>query len=339
MRKINTLEDEELGVLIDKTEALALRSKRTERSRKKQGAKAKKIKDSQLLNLPYELIMRILSLLRPSDVFNLQRTSKPFSIFIDQEATRIARSISSWRYPSMEKSFRLPVLVADIDPAIHPLLLALKRQELLAIHKRPYQHIKPPEQSQVCTCLTCILRWSALCLIVDFAHWQDHLDNGEPIPMVPRGQLVEWNQTLIAVHAQLVCKALDNPLWHARLLEVHLKSTIRSIRRHAANKGNRRDRFLLTRDDADSGVDAFLDRCGPPTLDLPFHRDNYYLLETFMPNRCWSQEQSAWLYLPAQQHDRDVELVVRWAERGKKATLEQKRLEATAAEAISSPQT
>lgn len=44
-----------------------------------------------------------------------------------------------------------------------------------------------------------------------------------------------------------------------------------------------------------------------------------YLLETFMPNRCWSQDHSRWLYVPAEQHDRDIEFVVMWAERRRRA--------------------
>ncbi|KAI8627464.1 hypothetical protein F5Y19DRAFT_166706 [Xylariaceae sp. FL1651] len=340
MRKNETLEDEELGILEDKTEALPLRSKRTERFRKKQTKKAKRVNDSprDLLSiLPYELVVEILILLRPSDLFNLRRTSKSFYTFITQEESRIAKAVSSWRYSCLEKCFRLPVLLADIDPAIHHLLQTPERQEILIIHKKPYQHIKPPEPSEVCTCLTCMLRWSALSLIVDFAHWQEHLDKGEPIPIVPRGKFPEWNQKLIATHAAIARKALYSPLWYARLLEAHLDSTVRSIRRHAANKGNKRKRFRMTQEDVNSGTDAFLARRGPPSFDFPYHRDNYYLLETFMPNRGWSQESSRWLYLPAEQHDRDIEFVVMWAERRRKAALEPERTESRRMHQTSTP--
>ncbi|KAF2965737.1 hypothetical protein GQX73_g7837 [Xylaria multiplex] len=330
MPKADTFEDEELEALDDKTEALTLRSKRTERLRKKQTKKAMKMKDIPqdfLGLLPYELILQILTLLKPSELFRLQQTSKWFYEFITQEETRIARTVLGLRYSCLEKSFRLPVLLADIDPAIHSLLQTPERQEILTIHKKPYQHIRPPEPTEVCTCLTCTLRWSALAIIVDFAHWQEHLDKGEPIPMVPRGKFPEWNQTIITAHAAIVRKALYSPLWYARLLEVHLDSTTRSIRRHVANKGNKRRRFRMTDDDVNSGTDAFLTRSGPPSLDFPYHRDNYYLLETFVPNRSWSQDWSRWLYVPAEQHDRDIEFVVMWAERRRRAELEQQQAE------------
>ncbi|KAJ3571662.1 hypothetical protein NPX13_g5300 [Xylaria arbuscula] len=317
--------DEELGVLEDKTEALTLRSKRTERqARKKHTKKPKGAPQDFLSLLPYELILEILTLLKPGELFLLQRTSKSFYHFIAQEEARIARAVSEWRYASLQKSFRLPVLVTDIDPAIHHLLQIPERQEILTIHKKPYQHIQPPDPTEVCTCLTCTLRWSALSIIVDFAHWQHHLDKGEPIPMIPRGRLPEWNQAIISAHANIVRKALHSPLWHARLLEVHLDSTTRSIRRNVANKGNKRKRFRMTDEDVNSGTDAFLDRSGPPSLDFPYHRDNYYLLETFVPNRSWSQDMSKWLYVPAEQHDRDVEFVVRWAERRRRVEEEER---------------
>ncbi|KAI0433145.1 hypothetical protein F5Y09DRAFT_98289 [Xylaria sp. FL1042] len=328
MPRIDVSEDGELGVLEDKTEALTLRSKRTERVRKKQTRKAMKVKGGPqdfLSLLPYELIIEILTLLRPSDLFHLQRTSKSFYDFITREESRVVRVLLGWRYACLEKAFRLPVLLADIDPAIQHLLQIPERQEILIIHKKPYQHIKPPEPTEVCTCLTCTLRWSALSIIVDFAHWQDHLDKGEPIPMIPRGKFPERNQTIITAHASIVQKALHSPLWYARLLEVHLDSTTRSIRRHVANKGNKRRRFRMTEDDVNSGTDEFLTRSGPPSLDFPYHRDNYYLLEAFVPNRSWSQDFSKWLYVPAQQHERDIEYVVMWVERRRRAELEQQQ--------------
>ncbi|KAI1273561.1 hypothetical protein F5Y07DRAFT_252762 [Xylaria sp. FL0933] len=341
MPRIDVSEDEELGVLEDKTEALTLRSKRTERVRKKQTKKAMKVKSTPqdfLSLLPYELLIQILTLLRPSDLFHLQRTSKSFYNFITGEESRIVRVLVGWRYPSLEKAFRLPALLADIDPAIQNLLQIPERQEILTIHKKPYQHIKPPEPTEVCTCLTCTLRWSALSIVVDFAHWQDHLDKGEPIPMIPRGKFPEWNQAVITAHADIVRKALYSPLWYARLLEVHLDSTTRSIRRHVANKGNKRRRFRMTDEDVNSGTDEFLGRSGPPSLDFPYHRDNYYLLETFVPNRSWSQAFSRWIYVPGEQHQRDIEFVAMWAERRRRAELEQQRTEGSASEQTSSLQ-
>ncbi|KAI1819926.1 hypothetical protein F4861DRAFT_525088 [Xylaria intraflava] len=325
--KVDTFEDEELGVLEDKTEALTLRSKRTERISKRIRQKALKRKDSPkgFINvLPYELIFEILTLLKPSELFKLQRTSKSFHAFITREEARIAKAVSSWRYACLEKCFRLPVLLTNVEPTVHHLLQMPERQEIMAIHKKPYQHIQLPNPAEVCTCLTCTLRWSALAVVVDLSHWQGHLDEGEPIPMIGRGESPAWNQAVISSHAAIVRKTLYSPLWHVRLLEVHLDSTTRSIRRHVANKGNKRRRFHMTDDDVKSGTDDFLSRSGPPSLDFPYHRDNYYLLETFMPGRSWSRDMSRWLYLPAEQHDRDIELVVMWAERRRKAELEQR---------------
>ncbi|KAI0150613.1 hypothetical protein GGR57DRAFT_472091 [Xylariaceae sp. FL1272] len=337
MAKIDTFEDEELGVVVDKTEALALHSKRTERSRRKQQRKAKKEKDSgDLLGLPYELLMEILSLLRPSDLFVLQRTSKSFYNFLSQQQTSLGRSIKSYRYSCLERCFRLPVLIADIEPAIHHVLQRPERQETLAVHKKPYQHIKPPDPELVCTCLTCMLRWAALCLILDFAHWQGHLDKGEPIPIIPRGRFPQWNQDLLDTHASRVRKALHSPLWHARLLEAHLNSTTRSIARHAANKGNKRPRFRMTLEDVRSETDVFLERSGPASPDIPFHRDNYYLLECYMPNRGWSQQRMRWNYLPAEQHDADIKAVVIW-ERRRIAALEEEERKAAMHQGIIEP--
>ncbi|KAI1080330.1 hypothetical protein F5B20DRAFT_540245 [Whalleya microplaca] len=332
MRQVDPAEDEELGELEDKTEALTLRSKRTERAQKKQIRRARKAtrQPQDFLSLPYELVLDILSFLQPSDIFNLQRVNRAFHGFILQEEERIARAIASWRYVCLDKCFRRPVLMENVDETIHSSLQCTERQELLTIHKKPYQHVLAPDPAEICTCLTCMLRWSALCLIVDFAHWQHNLDTGEPIPIIPRGRSPEWNQALIVANAGIVRKALRSPLWHARLLEAHLDSTSRSITRHAANKGNKRRRFRMSREEMESGTDAFLERSGPPSFDFPFHRDNYYMLEAYLPNRGWSAELERWLYLPDEQHDRDIEFVVRWAERRRNAALEQGKTAKTA---------
>lgn len=318
MGKTRTIVDDDFDLepLEDKTEALPLRSKRTERAQKKQIKKTSKSKpaSSNLFSLPYELIMDILSLLRPSDIFSFSRTCRPLHDFIMQKEPIIARNIIAYRYGCLEKCFRLPVLMVDVDPAVHQAMQSDERQELLNIHKKPYQHIQPPDPSLVCTCLTCMLRWSALCLIVDFAHWQDNLDKGEPIPMIQRGKHPEWNQQLISKNAATVRKALYSPLWHGRLLETHLNSTTRAIKRHSANKGDRRRRFRMERADMESETDEFLKRSGPPSLDFPFHRDNYYMLESYLPNRGWNADEQRWMYMPASQHDTDIQFVLRWAE-------------------------
>ncbi|KAK8062866.1 hypothetical protein PG997_014963 [Apiospora hydei] len=349
-------EGEDLEPLEDKTEALTLRSKKTDRAQRKQQLRAAKKQSKPaprglLLDLPYELLLEILYLLRPSDLFNLRRAGKGYDAFITSEETRIAQHIVSWRYSCLAQCFRLPVLIRDIqqqqrqltghnvdgnneeadDIDIVPILQSPERQDRLGIHKRPYSHVLPPDPAEVCTCLTCVLRWSALCLIVDFAHWQDDLDRGEPLPTWSRSEPVpEWNRQLLARNADVVRKALSlhrestpgalaagsevvGGLWHARLLEAHLDSTTRANRRHAANKGNKRRRFQMSAADAAAGTDAFLARSGPPTFDFPFHRDNYYMLEAYLPNRAWIENKAKWVYVPATQHDYDIQQVMRWA--------------------------
>ncbi len=71
----------------------------------------------------------------------------------------------------------------------------------------------------------------------------------------------------------------------------------------------------MSLDDVKSETDLFLERSGPPSLDFPFHRDNYYMLEAYLPNRGWNAEVAEWRYMPASQHDRDVEFVRTWARR------------------------
>lgn len=354
-------EEGELEPLEDKTEALTLRSKKTERAQKKQQLLAAKEKSKPaprgLLDLPYELLLEILCLLRPSDLFNLRRAGKGYNAFITSEELRIAQHVVSWRYSCLAQCFRLPVLISDMqlqqwqqrqqrkdgnvnngedeeaedDFDILSILQSPERQDRLGIHKRPYSHVAPPDPAEVCTCLTCVLRWSALCLIVDFAHWQTDLDRGEPIPTWTRSEPVpEWNRRLVARNAAVVRKALSfdrsnlgegregasepvGGLWHARLLETHLDSITRANRRQAANKGNQRRRFQVTAADVAAGTDAFLERNGPPTIDFPYHRDNYYMMEAFMPTRTWIAGKEKWVYVDASQHDRDIEQVKRWA--------------------------
>ncbi|KAI5925654.1 hypothetical protein F4810DRAFT_59827 [Camillea tinctor] len=315
--------DEELRVLEDKTGVLTLRSKRTERLKRKQARKAQKKserKSHNLSNLPYELVLNVLVFLGPRDILTLQQVSKFFQVLIAQEEHSLARAVHRTRFQCLDKCFRLPVLLSDVDPAVHGHLKNPDRRELTAIHRKPYyQHVQQPDPAEICTCLTCLLRWSALCLVVDFAYWQDHLDKGEPIPTIPRGSLPEWNQSLIARNAALVRKALYSPLYYLRLLEMHLNSTIRSIRRHSVNKSIQRPRFHITQDDINSGTDHWLSRSGPLTYDLPYHRNNYDMLESWLPNRSWSSELKQWIYIPAEQHNKDLELVVKWAEQRKTA--------------------
>lgn len=320
MPRLDLSEEDDLGELVDTTEALTLKSKRTARDRRKQDRKAARAKQQafKLLDLPFELVLDVFSLLRPSDVFRLLRVDRTFHAFITDthNCSRITSSIASWRYACLLQSYLLPVLLENVDPFLHDELKSVERQELLGIHRKPYfHHMPPPDPADICTCLACMLRWNVLCIAVDFAHWQDHLDKGDPLPMMQRGvEMPSWNKLLLSQHAEIVGKALRSPLWHARILEAHLASTVRAVARHAANKGNQRRRFRMSEEDAASGCDAFLERSGPPSFELPFHRDNYYMLEAYVPNRSWIKEYNEWRYLPEDQHDKDLVWVYRRAE-------------------------
>lgn len=299
-------------------------SKKSERLRKKQQlrrGKASLESHTTILDLPFDILIQVLSYLRPSHVFRLSRACRSLHTFLLVEhPDRIARSIVRWRYSCLEKCMRLPVLVCEIEDAYRDALQDQERLKGHDIRRRPYyQHIKPPDPDVVCTCLTCVLRWNVLCLAVDFAHWQDHLDKNEPLPVIQRGRQPEWNTKLLDAHAAVVDKAMRPAasgacaaLWHAVILEAHLDSMVRSIRRHGANKFNKRARFRMAAEDAAAGTDEFLQSKGPPSLDFPFHRDNYYMLEAYLPNRSWFSEEERWGYMPAEQHDKDLEQVRKW---------------------------
>lgn len=49
------------------------------------------------------------------------------------------------------------------------------------------------------------------------------------------------------------------------------------------------------------------------------------MLEAFLPNRGWNQEADRWMYMPADQHDTDLRIVVSWAKwRAEKAAASSK---------------
>ncbi|KAF7516765.1 hypothetical protein G7054_g14027 [Neopestalotiopsis clavispora] len=319
MRKDVEQVDEEhhLEPLEDKTEPLLLRSKRTERAEKRQRLREKKnkVKSSvtHILDLPHELVLEILYYCRPSTLFNLVRVSKAYQAFIRAEEESIAYNVCDFRYRCLRKCFHTPLLLKDVDTDAHASLQSMDRVELKNALTKPYQHVHPPDPTLICTCFACLLRWTSLNIIPDFAHWQENLDAGEPIPIIPRGKQPGWNRKLVGQHAGIVHKAIVSPLWHSRLLQEHLRSTMRAISRHAANKGNKRRRFRLTQEDVDAETDHFLERSGPPTVDIPYMRDNYYMLEAFLPNRAWNGEQARWMYVPQEQHETDVKIVVSWA--------------------------
>ncbi|KAK4120347.1 hypothetical protein N657DRAFT_625238 [Parathielavia appendiculata] len=302
----------------DVTQPLELRSKRTERRRRKleKRALSKPSPNSQLrgfMDLPIELLLQILEILRPSDIFVLGRVNKTLHAFLMDQETRIARNIINLRYPILERCLLRPVLMEAIDSAIQPLLKQPDRPDLLLSHRVvAHQNIPPPDNSLHCTCLTCLMRWNALCAVVDLAHWQDNLDKGEPIPTIPRGMDASWNRELLARHRRVVINALTSPLWYARLLEAHLDSTARSIRRHGLNKTDQRPHFHITDEDQRVGTDSFLQRKGPPTVEYPYARDFYYMLEAFLPCRNWVEARQQWVYVSQAQewHEIDLRMLV-----------------------------
>lgn len=309
---------------------LTVYSKKLERQRKKQQQKRGKplVNGRSIVHMPFDVLIIIFEYMRPSDIFRLARSCRTMWDSVDEHEGRIAKKIISWRYPCLEKCMRLPILLQNVDESLHATLQSPERQNKMGIHKRPFQHIKPFDPTLVCTCLTCVLRWNVLNLAVDFAHWQGNLDKGEPIPTIDRGRSPKWNRDLVERHGAIVKKALSSPLLHACILEAHLKSTVNSIRRHAENKGNKRRRFHMSEEDMASGTDDFLQRSGPPSVDFPFHRDNYYMLEAYLPNRAWIKERGSWAYVPANQHDTDLGYLKDWSWN---KTLEQKKEEKSAA--------
>ena len=265
--------------LEDKTAALTLKNKKTERMKRKNATRQQK-RDAivNITKLPTELILETLKYLRPHDVLEFSFVNRRFHSIVEANANVIGDAIIARRYNILIKCLPTPRLLADVDAPIQTLLVDPARQKQLSIHNRPYQHIQSPDPHQLCTCLTCILTWNNLGLVLDFAHWQNHLDTGTPIPIIPRGQSPEWNQELVARNARIARKAVDNSLWHAAILERHLESTTRAIRRHSKNRGNKRVHVEMTEAEAAQETDAFLAKHGPPSLEFPYQRDEYYML-------------------------------------------------------------
>ncbi|KAJ4286581.1 hypothetical protein N0V88_008004 [Collariella sp. IMI 366227] len=320
-RNLSPNPEPDVGSCEDLTKVLLRHSKRTERLLKKLQKKENATKLFQgrgLLDLPFELLMAILALSPPSDIFALRQVCKPLAAFIYEQEVAIAESILALRYPIIGQCFPRPVPIQDVDADIRPLLSTSGRPDIRLSFRGGYQSIPPANNAAACTCLTCLLRWNALCAVVDFAYWQNHLDEGEPIPTVDRGTTAPWNEELLARNSGIVSRSLSGPLsnlWLARIFEMHLSSIVRSIRRHSQNSADRRPHFQLTREDAHSGTDRFLALKGPPTTEFPFSRETYYMLEVYLPGRSWTEQQQKWLYMTGglEGHAMDVDLVVRMA--------------------------
>ncbi|KAJ4984642.1 F-box domain-containing protein [Stagonosporopsis vannaccii] len=302
--------------LEDKTAALSLKSKRTQRMQRRKIVRDQK-KDAviSIAMLPTELLLECLLHLVPRDVFNFSLINRRCHALVAAHACVVGHTIIERRYTLLAQCFPTPKLLRDVEPAVQELLTDSTRQTQLSIHKRPYQHIQPPDAGELCTCLTCILAWNNLGLVLDFAHWQPNLDNGVPIPVIPRGQPTVWNSELVARNARIARKAVEDPLWHALILEMHLDSTVRSIRRHSQNKGNKRAHVDMSDEEVAVGTDTFLSKQGPPSLEFPYQRDEYYMLEAYLPNRWWKKAEKRWVYIMAGQHDNDLKLVQHFAKR------------------------
>ena len=265
--------------LDDKTAAIPLHSKRTERMQRKKASRDKK--RSAVINLtklPTEVILDVLEYLLPSDILSFSLANRRFRSVVLANSNLLGSKVVQRRYQLLSKCFPLPLFLTQVDPTIQPLLLDAARLQRFVIHHKPYQHVQAFDPQLLCTCISCVLAWNNLNVILDFAWWQRNLDIGEPIPMLPRGRTAEWNEKLVKRHASIVQKALRDRLWYAWMMETHLSSTVRAIRRHSKNKGNKRKHVEMTEEDAHSGTDDFLAKNGPPSLEFPYRRDEYYLL-------------------------------------------------------------
>lgn len=268
-----------------------------------------------LLSLSPELLLYILSYLRPSDILRFQQTCHISLVFVRHHDASLARAVAAYRYPTLVRCFPRPVLLENVDPAHHEVLLDDHRQKMLAIHRKPYSHIAPHDPRLLCSCLTCVLAWNNLCLLVDLAYWtKTSIARRQPIPTIPRGQNAAWNIALIEEHAVVVRRALSSPLWYMLILQRHLRTTIFSILRYAPLDGKTPPSFSLTEKDAAIETDAFCARQGPPSYEFPLHRDSYYGLQTYLPNRGWNRAECQWRYQPTDQHLKDLQWVQQMAE-------------------------
>ncbi|VUC22737.1 unnamed protein product [Clonostachys rosea] len=302
-------------VLVDYTQAIALRSRKTDRLKRKLDRKAKKeATKPQLLSLIPELLLDILSQLRPTDIIRFQRTCKLSLEFVRHHEVSLAKEVISYRYSVLSRCFPRPIQLKDVDPIYHPALLHQRRQRLLSIHRKPYSHVAHHDPALVCSCITCIMAWNNLCLVVDLSHWTTTaLSKRQPIPMIPRGENPPWNVELVENHAAVVRRALTSPLWYALILQRHLQTTIFGIQRYAT-KGEVPN-FELDDEDVHRETDEFCARSGSPSYEFPITRDTYYGLETYLPNRLWDGREAYWKYQPSDQHFRDLRWVQEMADK------------------------
>lgn len=332
-------DEEDTTPLIDTTASLDLHSKKTHRLQKRNlqkthRAELKAATKTTLLSLPTELLLNVITCLRPSSILCLSRTSRSLQGFISTNAEAIAKDVINCRYSILAHCFPLPFPFESVPEDVRPMLLSPKRQEMMGIHRKTYyQHIPLYDPKEICTCMTCVFAWNNLCLVVDLNHWQQHLERREPIPMIARGTSPVWNQELLERNARLVRRAMTEPLLYTAILQAHLSTITTTILRSARwkRKGDTKPRprlYEISDAEAVNGADGFLAREGPPSYDFPFHRDNYYALDaSYVPNRKWSKETGRWHYYQGNglQHERDLEWVRGSARRAVVVELEERQ--------------
>ncbi|TKA24254.1 hypothetical protein B0A50_06018 [Salinomyces thailandicus] len=323
-----TIVEDQDEPLIDHTVALAKNSKKTKRLLKQQQKRQQKASSRvrNFLELPAELLQEILGHLLPTDVFRISQLNHATNDFIRQNEVAIAKDIMDRRYWVLRKCLPLPVPFHEVDETSKAALLNPSWQEKMNINRKPYQHIKPTDPQNVCSCPSCLLAWNNLNVVLDFSFFQWHLNHREPIPMIPRGTTPEWNVELIEAHARVIDKAMRSPLSYAAVLQTHLNSTtgtlLRQVRFPPKKQPIHRHNKLVaplpaktvhpirlyhvTEKDAVEEDDKFLERDGKPSYEFPFHRDNYYSLLAYVPNRKWSKEEQRWMYYAQGSHERDL---------------------------------
>ncbi|KAL8389688.1 hypothetical protein RB595_009021 [Gaeumannomyces hyphopodioides] len=264
---------------------------------------------TNVLDLPLELFMEICLLLRPSDLSALSRVNRALRAFIAYHGDEIARTIICWRYPRLARSFPLPFRASlntsermrwtsgqepDEEPPIHP---RYRYEQPL----RP-AHIEQPPFEVVCECRSCVERWDKLMMAVDYSYWQDPEDHYSSFfpDKYAMNYMPTWGVELNTLHAAVVKKAVlgvgaggtGGRLWHARILEKYLASTVRSALRHAPKKNlpkknlRRRNPFKQiapTEEEVRAETDAFLERCG--MSEFMFFRMYCAFTEACKPDR------------------------------------------------------
>ncbi|KAF7191510.1 hypothetical protein HII31_07012 [Pseudocercospora fuligena] len=321
-RKAPIQDDDE--PLVDLTEALALKSKKTDRKKKQQQKKLERIEKKRVksdvknfLELPPELLEEVLSYLRPSDIFRLLRLNRSTRDFILDNEQSIAKDIIRRRYWTLYRCLQIPVALEKVDHVAQQSLLTSNWQDRLRIHTKPYQHIRAIDAKSSCTCMTCVMAWNDLCSVLDLAHFQPTLDRHEALPAIPRGSNPEWNTRLAQEHAAIVEKAMRSPLHHALILQVHLASIMGTLTRPIrwGNKTFAPKNMLyhLSDLDVERDTDEFLERSGPPSYEPLYFREyyNHQKWAAYVPNRKWDKETQKWLYpKPGQWHADNLAWVV-----------------------------